>query len=149
MAVEDSLKPVVVVATEEEKPNSLEHPIDRYDEEGAEGGEIADDESSGKSEVPESHRLEHSWTFWFDNPSVKLKQTTWGSSLRSVFTFSTAEEFWRLVLSFLQIIFSFFTVNSTIWVLFRFRSLGGKLSSLLVGLFFSVSEEMFGWCLSL
>ncbi|KAF8054171.1 hypothetical protein N665_1342s0002 [Sinapis alba] len=99
MAVEDTPKPVV--ATEESKSNSVEHPIDRYHEKGddAEDGEIVDggevDESS-KSAVHESHPLEHSWTLWFDNPSVKSKQTTWGSSLRSVFTFSTVEEFWSL-----------------------------------------------------
>ncbi|KAG2315491.1 hypothetical protein Bca52824_018613 [Brassica carinata] len=80
------------------KPDSVEkHPIDRYHEEGddAEEREIVDE--SGKSAVPESHPLEHLWTFWFDNPSLKSKQTTWGGSLRSVFTFSTVEEFWRLV----------------------------------------------------
>ncbi|WZZ24772.1 hypothetical protein YC2023_008173 [Brassica napus] len=94
MAVEDTLKPNV--ATEESNPNSVDHPIDRYHEEGddAEEGEIVDE--SGKSAVPESHPLEHSWTLWFDNPSVKSKQTTWGSSLRSVFTFSTVEDFWSL-----------------------------------------------------
>ncbi|KAJ0236829.1 Eukaryotic translation initiation factor 4E-1 [Hirschfeldia incana] len=103
MAVEDNtLKPVA--ATEESKPNSVEkNPIDRYHEEGdedAEEGEIVVDggevDESGKSAVPESHPLEHSWTFWFDNPSLKSKQTTWGGSLRSVFTFSTVEEFWSL-----------------------------------------------------
>lgn len=102
MAVEDTLKPVV---TEEANPNSTENPIDQYHEEGddAEEGEIVggeggdgDVDESSKSAVPQSHPLEHSWTFWFDNPSVKSKQTTWGSSLRSVFTFSTVEEFWRL-----------------------------------------------------
>lgn len=125
MAVEDTLKPNV--ATEESNPNSVDHPIDRYHEEGddAEEGEIVDE--SGKSAVPESHPLEHSWTLWFDNPSVKSKQTTWGSSLRSVFTFSTVEDFWRLVGSF----FPSYS-NSTIWVLFRFRFLRGKLSSLLL-----------------
>lgn len=100
MAVEDTSKPVVVA--EEANPNPTDHPIDRYHEEGddAEEGEIAggetDGDESSKSAVPQSHPLEHSWTFWFDNPSVKLKQATWGSSLRSVFTFSTVEEFWRL-----------------------------------------------------
>ncbi|KAF2591944.1 hypothetical protein F2Q70_00039597 [Brassica cretica] len=100
MAVEDTSKPVVVA--EEANPSPTDHPIDRYHEEGddAEEGEIAggetDGDESSKSAVPQSHPLEHSWTFWFDNPSVKLKQTTWGSSLRSVFTFSTVEEFWSL-----------------------------------------------------
>ncbi|KAF2531669.1 hypothetical protein F2Q70_00032744 [Brassica cretica] len=70
-----------------------QQPIDRYHEEGDdnEEGEIAGGEVDESSAVPESHPLEHSWTFWFDNPCVKSKQTTWGSSLRSV---STVEEFW-------------------------------------------------------
>ncbi|KAF8045171.1 hypothetical protein N665_5502s0002 [Sinapis alba] len=91
MSVEHSVKPVV--ATEEAKPDSVEHPIDRYHEEGE---IVGDGDESSKPAVPESHPLEHSWTFWFDNPTVKSKQTTWGSSLRSMFTFSTAEEFWSL-----------------------------------------------------
>ncbi|EOA17363.1 hypothetical protein CARUB_v10005644mg [Capsella rubella] len=101
MAVEDTPKSVV---NEEANPNSKENPIDRYHEEGddAEEGEIVggeghgDVDESNKSAAPQSHPLEHSWTFWFDNPAVKSKQTTWGSSLRSVFTFSTVEEFWSL-----------------------------------------------------
>ncbi|KAL0659307.1 hypothetical protein Bca4012_079892 [Brassica carinata] len=95
MAVEeeDTPKPVA----EEPNAKSVEQPIDRYHEEGDdnEEGEIAGGEVDESSAVPESHPLEHSWTLWFDNPSVKSKQTTWGSSLRSVFTFSTVEEFWR------------------------------------------------------
>ncbi|KAI3969378.1 hypothetical protein MKX01_019939 [Papaver californicum] len=38
----------------------------------------------------------HSWTFWFDNPSAKSKQATWGSSIRPIHTFSTVEDFWGL-----------------------------------------------------
>ncbi|KAL5844353.1 hypothetical protein ACOSQ4_010311 [Xanthoceras sorbifolium] len=41
-------------------------------------------------------RYEHSWTFWFDNPSAKSKQATWGRSMRSIYTFATFEEFWSL-----------------------------------------------------
>ncbi|KAF3487184.1 hypothetical protein F2Q69_00056936, partial [Brassica cretica] len=91
---EDTPKPVVVVPTEESNAKSAEQPIDRYHEEGDdnEEGEIAGGEVDESSAVPESHPLEHSWTFWFDNPSVKSKQTTWGSSLRSVFTFSSVED---------------------------------------------------------
>ncbi|CAL9216782.1 unnamed protein product [Arabidopsis halleri] len=97
------------VVTEEANPNSIENPIDRFHGEGddAEEGEIVGGDGDGnvdessKSAVPQSHPLEHSWTFWFDNPSVKSKQTTWGSSLRPVFTFSTVEEFWRLGFLFL------------------------------------------------
>ncbi|KAF3516022.1 hypothetical protein DY000_02059899 [Brassica cretica] len=90
-------KPVVfVVPTEESNAKSAEQPIDRYHEEGDdnEEGEIAGGEVDESSAVPESHPLEDSWTLWFDNPSVKSKQTTWGSSLRSVFT---VQEFWRLL----------------------------------------------------
>lgn len=43
------------------------------------------------------HPLEHSWTFWFDNPNGKQKQATWGSSLRAVYTFDTVEDFWWYV----------------------------------------------------
>ncbi|KAI3800777.1 hypothetical protein L1987_28873 [Smallanthus sonchifolius] len=60
-----------------------------------EGGENA---SSGDSSLRpcKRHPLEHSWTFWFDNPSVKSKQVAWGSSIRPIYTFSTVEEFWSL-----------------------------------------------------
>ena len=71
-------------------------------EDDLEEGEIVaggDDDSSLKKSVSlpyQPHPLEHQWTFWFDNPSAKSKQASWGSSLRSIFTFSTIEEFWRL-----------------------------------------------------
>lgn len=43
------------------------------------------------------HPLENAWTFWFDNPSSgKSKSAAWGSSLRSVHTFKTVEDFWCL-----------------------------------------------------
>ncbi|KAK1318640.1 Eukaryotic translation initiation factor 4E-1 [Acorus calamus] len=64
-----------------------------------EGEILASDPSSNPSSaaIPQSlHPLEHSWTFWFDNPSAKSKQVAWGSSMRSVHTFSTVEEFWSL-----------------------------------------------------
>ena len=35
-------------------------------------------------DLTKKHPLEHSWTFWFDNPNGKQKQTTWGQTLRSV-----------------------------------------------------------------
>lgn len=55
-----------------------------------------DDDAAGAIEPPMKHPLEHSWTFWFDNPNAKSKQTSWGSSLRLVYTFSTVEDFWCL-----------------------------------------------------
>ncbi|MCL7039600.1 hypothetical protein MKW94_025130 [Papaver nudicaule] len=66
-----------------------------------EEGEITGDESdhsiSPNTIIPnQPHPLEHSWTFWFDNPAAKGKGAAWGNSLRSVHTFATVEEFWSL-----------------------------------------------------
>ncbi|KAK6917270.1 Translation Initiation factor eIF- 4e [Dillenia turbinata] len=67
-----------------------------------EEGEIVDpDDSSLKqalsADIPhQPHPLENSWTFWFDNPSAKSKQATWGTSISRIYTFSTIEEFWGL-----------------------------------------------------
>jgi translation initiation factor 4E len=47
-------------------------------------------------DLTKKHPLESSWTFWFDNPNGKQKQTTWGQTLRSVYTFKTIEDFWCL-----------------------------------------------------
>lgn len=57
-----------------------------------EDGEIAKDSNSNN----DKHPLEHKWTLWFDNPSGKQKQDSYGSSLRSVYTFETVEDFWCL-----------------------------------------------------
>ncbi|KAG8365583.1 hypothetical protein BUALT_Bualt18G0120500 [Buddleja alternifolia] len=69
-----------------------------------EEGEINGGDSAGAvaeakttSPLPKTHLLEHSWTFWFDNPSSKSKQTAWGSSIRPIYTFSSVEDFWRYV----------------------------------------------------
>ncbi|XP_076902491.1 eukaryotic translation initiation factor 4E-1-like [Bidens hawaiensis] len=59
------------------------------------GGGDAPASDSG-TDVVKQHMLEHSWTFWFDNPSAKGKQAVWGSSMRPVYTFATVEEFWSL-----------------------------------------------------
>nr|GEY21706.1 eukaryotic translation initiation factor 4E [Tanacetum cinerariifolium] len=56
-------------------------------------GDVIDTSSSTSVE---KHPLEHSWTFWFDNPSAKSKAADWGSSMRSIYTFSTIEDFWSL-----------------------------------------------------
>ncbi|XP_052179976.1 eukaryotic translation initiation factor 4E-2 [Diospyros lotus] len=70
-----------------------------------EEGEIVDDDDSSSAKsmttaVAERHPLEHSWTFWFDSPSAKTKQSAkqsdWGSSIRPIFTFSTVEDFWSV-----------------------------------------------------
>lgn len=70
-------------------------------EELPEEGEILEesDETISSMENPSKslttkHPLEHSWTFWFDNPSAKSKQAAWGISIRPIYTFSTVEEFW-------------------------------------------------------
>ncbi|KAI3731764.1 hypothetical protein L1987_62953 [Smallanthus sonchifolius] len=64
---------------------------------GGEGdGDTISSSSSRPGTAVAQHPLEHSWTFWFDNPSARSKQDAWGSSLRSIYTFSTVEEFWSL-----------------------------------------------------
>ncbi|CDP14577.1 unnamed protein product [Coffea canephora] len=74
------------------------------DDEGPEEGEIVEEsEETGSSSMGNpskslvtKHPLEHSWTFWFDNPSAKSKQIAWGSSIRPIYTFSTVEDFWGI-----------------------------------------------------
>ncbi|XP_008775281.1 eukaryotic translation initiation factor 4E-1-like [Phoenix dactylifera] len=84
-----------VARPSEEKGREREGELSEEQEEG----EIARD---GSAEPPVScrdarpHPLEHSWTFWFDNPSAKSKQAAWGSSIRPVHTFATVEDFWSL-----------------------------------------------------
>lgn len=67
------------------------------EQEDLEEGEIIndDDDAASSAKAIVNHPLEHSWTFWFDNASAKSKQTAWGSSMRTIYTFSTVEEFWR------------------------------------------------------
>ncbi|XP_010272662.1 PREDICTED: eukaryotic translation initiation factor 4E-1-like [Nelumbo nucifera] len=68
-------------------------------EEPEEGEIVGDDSASVKSSttsLQQPHPLEYSWTFWFDNPSFKSKQVTWGASIRPIHTFTTVEEFWGL-----------------------------------------------------
>lgn len=68
------------------------------DRDDLEEGEIAgNDDVSASTKALEAvmHPLEHSWTFWFDNPSAKSRQAAWGSSMRPIYTFSHVEVFWR------------------------------------------------------
>ena len=52
-----------------------------------EEGEAAQGESK--------HPLEHKWTLWYDAGSGgKGGGGSWGSTLRSVYTFDTVEDFW-------------------------------------------------------
>ncbi|KAK9150781.1 hypothetical protein Syun_009090 [Stephania yunnanensis] len=91
-------------------------PVDAEEEirsrvsEGPEEGEIVGDEavvvessehlkSSAAAAVaaaPQTHPLEYSWTFWFDNPSAKAKQADWGNSISAIYTLATVEEFWSV-----------------------------------------------------
>ncbi|XP_024992730.1 eukaryotic translation initiation factor 4E-1-like [Cynara cardunculus var. scolymus] len=68
------------------------------DERPKEGGENVGDGDTFPRPAKDikRHPLEHSWTFWFDNPSAKSKQVTWGSWIRLIYTFSIVEEFWSL-----------------------------------------------------
>ena len=102
MVADETVKPETL--EEQSNTNAAPNPnpnlraVEEEEEDELEEGEIAggEDESKGSSATTAvTHPLEHSWTFWFDNPSAKSKQATWGSSMRPIFTFSTAEEFWR------------------------------------------------------
>eukprot|EP00793_Prasinoderma_coloniale_P006151 PRCOL_00004626-RA len=65
-------------------------------EKAADAGEDAPD-------LSKPHPLEQGWTLWFDNPSGRgNKQSTWGQTLRSVYTFRTVEEFWCLYNNIVQ-----------------------------------------------
>lgn len=107
MAVEDALKPSLL-ATADNPANPSPRPNSGSGRSDVEEGEIigehqggSDDAAAGvqsgnkDSEASQTHPLENSWTFWFDNPSAKQKQAAWGASMRPVYTFSTVEEFWR------------------------------------------------------
>ena len=71
-----------------------------------EDGEVPEESTSGAKEdgeitpspqPPKKHPLEHSWTLWFDNPNTSgggRGQSSWGSTLRAVYTFETVEDFW-------------------------------------------------------
>ena len=49
---------------------------------------------AGEPDFSKKHPLETPWTLWFDNPNGKQRQSTWGQTLRAVYTFSTVEDFW-------------------------------------------------------
>eukprot|EP00854_Cymbomonas_tetramitiformis_P020693 gene20693-24799_t len=53
-------------------------------------------EEEVEKEESKKHPLENNWVLWFDNPTGRQKQSTWGQTLRSVYTFDTVEDFWCL-----------------------------------------------------
>ncbi|XP_057764236.1 eukaryotic translation initiation factor 4E-2-like isoform X2 [Salvia miltiorrhiza] len=98
--VEESEKSAAA-AINDELENSSEMNKNHHGEDSEmEEGEIiaADSDAAAKAmePPPPRHPLEHSWTFWFDNPSAKSKQAAWGSSIRPIYTFSTVEDFWSV-----------------------------------------------------
>ena len=55
-----------------------------------EDGELTPDKGA-----EQKHPLEHKWTLWYDaGSSGRQNQGQWGSTLRSVYTFDTVEDFW-------------------------------------------------------
>lgn len=58
--------------------------------------------AGGEPDMSKPHPLEHGWTLWFDNPNGRQKQTMWGQTLRSVYTFRTIEDFWCLYNNIVQ-----------------------------------------------
>ena len=111
MGVEENFKSLSINEEENKNPNPN---VKEDEEEEPEEGEIVGEEddtsssSSKKGVVEQPHPLEHSWTFYFDNPSAKSKQATWGSSMRPIYTFATVEQFWRLLSLLLSLSFFFF-----------------------------------------
>ncbi|EOY27849.1 hypothetical protein QUC31_012716 [Theobroma cacao] len=99
MGVEENLKSLSISEEGNKNPNPN---VKEDEEEEPEEGEIVGEEddstssSSKKGVVEQPHPLEHSWTFWFDNPSAKSKQAIWGSSMRPIYTFASVEQFWSL-----------------------------------------------------
>lgn len=85
---------------QQEAQRKEEH-IGKGDKEGArrERSEMAEEEqengTTGTLDMAKAHALEHTWTLWFDNPSQRTLDT-YGQSLKTVYTFSTVEDFWRL-----------------------------------------------------
>jgi len=105
MVVEEVLKSATTEEESNTNTNTNPNPNPRAggageeDEEPEEGEIVGGEEDSkqtGTAVVDQLHPLEHSWTFWFDNPSAKSKQAAWGSSLRPIYTFATVEEFWSV-----------------------------------------------------
>ncbi|EEF42744.1 eukaryotic translation initiation factor 4E-1 [Ricinus communis] len=100
MAVEEPQKLTIPNSEETPNRNPNPNPSDVKEDEVEEGeivGGEGEEESTAKSAlIYEAHPLEHQWTFWFDNPSAKSKQATWGSSMRPIYTFATVEEFWSI-----------------------------------------------------
>ena len=58
-------------------------------------GNKEDGELSPDQGVETKHPLEHRWTLWFDaGNSSKSNPGNWGTTLRSVYTFDSVEDFW-------------------------------------------------------
>lgn len=55
---------------------------------------VAETEAAPEVDFGKKHPLEHTWTLWFDNPDGRQRTSTFGATLRSVYTFSTVEDFW-------------------------------------------------------
>ncbi|KAJ4849963.1 Eukaryotic translation initiation factor 4E-1 [Turnera subulata] len=101
MAVEDVQKPPTPDHPRNPNPNPAENDVEEGEITGEEGEDQESESSNAKKAAAAAaeaitHPLEHQWTFWFDNPSAKSKQTAWGSSMRSIYTFSTVQQFWSL-----------------------------------------------------
>ncbi|XP_047947805.1 eukaryotic translation initiation factor 4E-2-like [Salvia hispanica] len=95
--VEESEKSAASAIKEELDNSSESNKVHHGEESDAEEGEIIASDSDAVAPLPPPrHPLEHSWTFWFDNPSAKSKQAAWGSSMRPIYTFSTVEDFWSV-----------------------------------------------------
>jgi len=72
------------------------------DEAGAETGQqpieggVAGLAIAEPSNFSVKHPLQNGWTIWYDNPGKRTNQASWGDHLRTITTFDTVEDFWRV-----------------------------------------------------
>ncbi|CAI5526841.1 unnamed protein product, partial [Closterium sp. Naga37s-1] len=63
---------------------------------GGAAGTAAAAAAAAAAAVAVKHPLQQRWTLWFDNPHQRGKSGGWGTSMRLIYSFGTAEDFWSL-----------------------------------------------------
>ena|SRR3990167_10567339 len=58
--------------------------------------EYQEQTDSNNIDLTIKHPLQNSWTMWYDHGCKK--GVAWGDHLHEIFTFSSVEDFWRLVI---------------------------------------------------
>jgi len=84
--------------------SDTEHDTDKQNTVDQEGGQQAAGVEGGMaglgiaepSNFSVKHPLQNGWTIWYDNPGKRTNQASWGDHLRTITTFDTVEDFWRV-----------------------------------------------------